>query len=87
MKKKYLFPILWAGVELLVFAFEIPVLVPIVYLFSGPSMVVVTSVFGVSAGPTVTIYLIMFGALVQAFLIGCLWDFVAARVVDRRTLS
>lgn len=87
MKKKFLFPILCAGMEFLAFAFEIPALVAIVYLFSGPSMVIVTSVFGVSAGPTVTTYLIIFGALVQAFLIGCLWDLLAARVASRREIS
>jgi hypothetical protein len=29
----------------------------------------------------------MLGAVVQAFLIGCLWDFVAARIADKAEVS
>jgi hypothetical protein len=77
VKKRYLFPILWIGFELAVFV--VPLLFPVVYIFSLPSMLIVNSLSSVLSGPTDTTYFIILGAVLQSFLLGCIWDFFAAR--------
>ena len=83
MKKRYLFPIAWVILEVMVFI--LPVLFPVVYIFSIPSMVIVNLIFRLSDGSTDTTYIVILGTIVQFFLIGYLWDFIAEKIAAQNT--
>ena len=78
MRKKFLFPLIWIGMELLIFV--IPPLFAVVYLFSLPSMIIVHEISLAVNGPRDTTMFVIAGAVLQAFLIGCFWDFVSKQV-------
>jgi len=54
--------------------------VPIVYVLPLLSMLVIDQLSAWLGGPRDTTYLIIVGALFQAFLIGWAWDFVSAKL-------
>jgi hypothetical protein len=62
----------------------VPVLFPIVYILSIPSMLIVNSISDSLGGPVDTTYLIIFGVVIQFFLLGCLWDFLAGKIKNKK---
>jgi hypothetical protein len=78
MKKRYIFPLVWLVIELSIFI--VPVLFPVVYIVSIPSMLIVNSISRSLNGPVDTYYLINLATLIEFFLLGYLWDLIAAKI-------
>lgn len=75
MKKRYLFPIVW--VMLLALTYILPILFPVTYVLSIPSIEIVNPISRALNGPTDTTYLVVLGTIIQFFIIGYLWDIIA----------
>jgi hypothetical protein len=82
MKKRYLFPIVWIVVE--ISSYVLPVLFPVVYLFSIPSMIIVNPLVRALDGPIDTYYFVVFGTILQAFLLGYLWDLMTEKLINKK---
>jgi hypothetical protein len=78
MKKRYLFPLMWLLIEISILV--IPVLFPIAYIFSIPSMLIVNLISDSLGGPVDTYYLVVFVTFIQFFLLGYLWDFIVEKI-------
>jgi hypothetical protein len=78
MKKRYIFPLVCLVIELSIFI--VPVLFPVVYIVSIPSMLIVNSISRSLNGPVDTYYLINLATLIEFFLLGYLWDLIAAKI-------
>jgi len=76
MKKKYLFPLIY--IVLFLLSFSVPFLTEILIMYLG--FFVVLIVLGLTIAfdlPKDGIYIIVFGTVLQFFLLGCLWDYIA----------
>lgn len=78
MKKKILFPFIWF--VFLPISMVLSFLFPISFIFSIPVILVVNPLAASLGWPADTTFLVFFGTLVQAFLLGCLWDFIVEKV-------
>lgn len=79
MKKKYLFPLIYIG--LFSISFFVPFLAEILIMYCGLIIILIgvglTTAFDFPSDGIFGIYDIVIGTIVQFFLLGCLWDYIA----------
>lgn len=78
MKMKFLLPLLF--LILLALSFILPFVFDVIFLISMPAMLIVNPLSEWFGGPVDTTYLVFLADLVIVFLVGSLWDIVAARI-------
>ena len=78
MKKRYLFPLIWLALEVSILV--VPVLFPVVYILSIPSLLIVNLISDSLGGPVDTYFLVVLGSFIQFFLLGYLWDFLTGKI-------
>jgi hypothetical protein len=81
MKKRYLFPLIY--ILLLALSFAIPKLSDVLFVFCESIMAFIILYISIAFdGPVDTTYIVILATVVQFFLIGCFWDYIANKFVN-----
>ncbi len=78
MKKRFLFPLIY--LILLGISFVIPFVFPVFFLLTVPSILIVNLISDAMGGPVDTTYFVFLGGVLQFFLLGYLWDWIAHKI-------